>query len=239
MSLHKRESIVPNVETLPKDDVVDLYGKLAELYSSTKLELDGCRQELHQQKIQTKTLLSSQNDLQNELDSVSSVHIAELNDYKRKSNALIDDLKGKNRELVTERTQLESAVEELSKKLVDAQKQSDDLQFELSKRKPAPRYSDGSNLLLETQVEELKLIVSEMNGGIRGKSEVIKAQRSQLEELKEKLMCVEDNLSSKRSEVDEKNDAIEVLQEQIQVAMNEIATLRSSPDEASKFRRSH
>lgn len=236
MSGNKRESIVSNIEALPKDDAVDLYYTLGDLYSSVKQELDERTQELHQQKSQTKLLLSSQIDLQSELDSLTSTHNEELNEVKRSSNSVIEGLKDKNRELTSDKLQLESAVEELTKHLVESQKLTDDLQFQLSHRKPALRYSDSSNKFLEAEMEELKLTLSEMNGSVRGKSEVIKEQRSQLHELKEKLMCLEDNLESKKSELDEKNDLIEALQEKIQEAIVEIATLKSSPEDASKFR---
>lgn len=232
---NKRESIVPNVDTLPKDDVVELYGKLAELYLSVKKDVDQFKQELYNQKSQTKMLTLSQNDLQSELDSINASHKQELDDFAKKSNSAIEALKEKNRELETDKIQLESAMEELSKQLVESQKLSDDLQFELEKRKPTPRYSEETTKFLEAEVEILKQTLFQERSSIIEKNETIKEQRSQLEDLKEKLACLEDNFESKKMELDEKNDTIETLQEKVQEAMMEIAMLKASPEDASEL----
>lgn len=235
MSLKKRESVVPDIESFPKEDVVDEYEKLAGLYSNLKRELDECKQQLHHEKTQGKVLRSSQNDLQSELESITNAHKKELRDCLKNSGATIEVLREKTRELTKEKSQLESVTEELSKQLVESQKQNDDLRYELTNRKPATRYSDASTKILENELAKLQQVVDETLASEREKTQIIESQRLQIEEFDERLICLKDNLESKKSEIQEKNEAIEALQEKVQEAIEEIATLKASPDDPSKF----
>lgn len=229
------ETIVNNVCNLSQDDLVDEYEKLATSYRQLKEENERRKQELHQERIQKKTLISTQNDLQHELESINTIHQEELRVFHEKTRSTVEFLKQRNHELQNEKIQFESETEELKKELQDSQADYDELRTKLQNFKPPTRLSDSFNRHLESENESLQNELREMKAKLTKTETESRQKHSQITELNEKILCLEDNLESRKSEIGEKNDAIEVLQETLQDLTVELAMLKSAPEDASEF----
>lgn len=230
----KRNTIVADVETLAQDDLVDIYKKLADSYRSVKEENDKCKQNLHHQTQQSKMLINSQNDLQNELENINSIHKIELEELTKKNAAAIENSKELNQELISDKNQLEQKVVDLNKVVLDFKKQCDELKARVADLKPAPRVSDGFSRKMEFENENLRIEMQELQAKLSELSMMHSEKIAQIDNLSEKISCLEDNLDSRKIEIEEKNDAIEGMQEKFLELTAELASLKSNPDDASK-----
>lgn len=231
----KRDTIVADVDSLPRDDLLDLYEKLAESYRRLKQENEENKQTSHYHKNQTKILQRSQIDLQSELDGINEVHKQELEVVVKGNLCAIESLKKAKQEIECDKIYLESKVDDLSCKLSEQEKENEELRERLIKPIPKPRISDSFTLNLEVEIESLQRELTELQGKLHGTAQQNREKDVELEELRERMLCLEDNLESKKAEVEEKNEAMESLQEQLHEMTVEIAMLKSAPDDASKF----
>lgn len=234
--MSKNDTIVSDVVCLGQDDLVELYEKLAESYKRLKTENEENLQQIHQSKQKLKILVSSQNDFQNEFDSVSVNHRKELEEVVRKNASVVETLKAKNHELESDKVVLESQVLESQEKLQEAQSNCELLKEKLAEQKPRPRISDSFSTNLERENEHLQLIINEYTEKMTELEQKLADKHERLEELNEKILCLEDNFESKKAEVEEKNDTIEGLQEKVQELTVELALLKSNPEDAGKFK---
>ena len=230
----KRDTIVPEVECLPQEDLVDLYQKLADSYRTKKYENEEFLQQLHYLSQQSKVLVSSQNDLQQELENINTIHNEEIENLERKNVGIVENLREKSNELFNDKVYLESRVDELTSNLDELRKELTDVKLKLVQQKPAARVSDGFSRNLETENEQLQRLLNEATETVQESHSQRSVQASKIEELKEKLLCLEDNLETKKAEIEEKNDAIEGLQEKNNELTVEIAMLKSAPDEGGQ-----
>lgn len=231
----KNDTIVAGVENLSQDDLVDLYHKLAESYRVLKEGNEECKQEFHQQKIQIKILVSSQNHLQNELESINATHDEELQNIIRKNSSVVDHLKITTNELMADKIQLETKVDELNSKLLVIQLEHDKLKTKSLCQRTHTRVSDSFSRNLELENESLQLMLNEVKAKLDEAESESSRKQSRLEEFNEQILCMEDNLESKKSEIEEKNDATEILQEKIHELTVELAMLKTAPDDPSEF----
>lgn len=229
------DTIIADVGNLTQEDLVDLYEKLALDYSRIKQENDEIREKFHQSKQQTKMLLASQNDLQNELDSINGAHQEDLAEVTKNNANIVESWKVRNQEVQNEKIQLETKVDELTSKLEESHKLNDDLKLKLSRHKPPPRISDTFLLNLERDNEQLQQMINEMQEKFANHTQQMSEKNEELGELQEKIRCLEDNLESKKADIEEKNDAIEGLQEKFHELSVELAILRSAPEDASEL----
>lgn len=231
----KRDTIVADVEKLPQDDLVDLYQKLADSYRNVKSENEERKQEIHQTKQQNKTLVRTQIDLQGELENINAAHQQEIDEFVKRGNAAVESLKQKNHEVMSDKVQLESRVDELSSQLGQMQKLCEDLTVKLAEKKPLPRISDGFSRRLELENRELQEMFGELKATHDETTNANLERQRQIEELNEKILCLEDNLDSRKTELEEKNEAMEGLQEKLQELTIELAMLKSAPEDQSKL----
>lgn len=229
------ESVVINAGNLSQDDLLEAYKNFGHSYRQLKEEFEKCKQDLHQNRLQKNMLLSTQNDLQHELDSVSSTHQEELEALIEKHCSTVEHLKKKNYELQTDKIQLETDIDELAKQLLDSKADCDELKTKVENHKPATRVSDSFSKSLELENENLQLMLKEMAQKLAEREAQSSEQHLKIEELTEKILCLEDNLDSKKSEIEEKNDAMESLQEKVHEMSVELALLKTAPGDASKF----
>lgn len=231
----KRDTIVAEVETLPQDDVVDLYQKLADSYTQKKTENEEFKQQIYQISQQSKILASSQIDLQQELESINSVHKEELDEIMRRNVLIVEGLREKNSELLSDKIHLETKVDQLTTNLTDLQKELEDVKQTLLNQTPQTRVSDGFERNLLNENEELKEMLKEMELKWNESKAQSVEQSLYIEEMKERLLCLEDNLETKKTELEEKDDAIEELQEKNQELIVELAILKTSPEDGSEW----
>jgi DNA repair exonuclease SbcCD ATPase subunit len=234
----KRDTIVPDVDKYPRDDLVDLYNKLADSYLRLKQEQDDTKQELHQIRSQNKILQRSQNDLQNELDGISESHKKDIEALETSSHAAIEALKQAKSEIENDKLFLETKIEELDKQMKVQNEEIEELRVKLVKTKPAPRISDSFTINLEVEIEALKEKLLEVQEKLRDGIRESREKDLKIDELQERILCLDDNLESKKIDLEEKNEAMESLQEQLNELTVEIAMLKSEPDESSEFRAS-
>jgi chromosome segregation ATPase len=232
----KRDTIVPDVDKYPRDDLVDLYNKLAESYLRLKQEHDDTKQEVHQMRSQNNILQRSQNDLQNELDGISESHKKDIETLEASSHAAIEVLKHSKSEIENDKLFLETKIEELDKQLKAQNEEIEELRVRLVKTKPAPRISDSFTINLEVEIEGLKENLLEVQEKLRDGIRESREKDLKIDELQERILCLDDNLESKKLDLEEKNEAMESLQEQLNELTVEIAMLKSEPDESSEFR---
>ena len=228
------DSIVNSVENMSQDDLVDLYEKLVKSYRHLKEENEKCKQELHHERLQKKTLISTQNDLQSELDSINYTHQKELQAFTEKSSSTTEHFRKTNQELLADKIQLETDVDELSKQLQDFKIECNELRAKILSHELSPRVSDSFSRNLEIENENLQSMLLELKLKLTETSALNSQNRSRIEELTEKILCLEDNLESKKIDLEEKDDAIETLQEKIHDMTIELALLKTAPDDASK-----
>lgn len=229
----KRDTIVADIDKMAQDDVVELYGKLADQYLKVKAENDGFQQEIYHSSQQMKILTNSQQYLQQELESIQSSHNEEIEEINRKHTSIVAELRERNLELESDRNFYENKVDELSSRIADLENEAKAAVIE---QKPAlPRVSDGFLANLEIENKNLQNSLDELTEQLRTALSQVSNHSSTIEELREKLLCLEDNLESKKAEIDEKNDAIEVLQETNNEQALELAVLKTAPDDESKY----
>lgn len=231
----KNDTIVIGVENMSQDGLVDVYDKLAESYRRLKQENEECKQVFHQQKLQVKMLISSQNDLQSELECINATYREDIQEIKRKSSSEIAHLKSRNHDLTIDKIQLETKIDELNSKLLERQKECEELKAEVACQKPNSRVSDSFSRNIELENENLQQMLHEMKAQLNEIELQGSEKQSRLEELTERLHCLEDNLESKKHEIEEKNDAMETFQEKINELTVELAMLKTAPDDASKL----
>lgn len=209
----KRDTINAYVNDLPRDDLLDLYEKLAEAYRSLKTENEENKQKNHFHKQQMKVLQRSQIDLQSELDGINEIHKQKIEAIVKQNISAVESLKNARQEIENDKNLLEAKIDELN--LLLAEKENEQAQQKLKSETPKPRISDTFSLNLEIEVEslhrELKEVQEKMNLVVQQNLE----KNQQVEELREKIYCLDDNLESKKLELEEKNEAIESLQEQL------------------------
>lgn len=229
----KRDTIVADIADMAQDDVVELYGKLAEQYLKVKAENDGFQQEIYHSSQQMKILTSSQQYLQQELESIQASHNDEVEEINRKHASIVTELRERNIELESDRNFYENKVDELSSRINELETEA---KSAVVVHKPlAPRVSDGFLSNLESENKILQSSLDDLTGQLRTALAQVSGLSSTIEELKEKLLCLEDNLESKKAEIDEKNDAIEVLQETNNEQALELAVLKTAPDDESEY----
>jgi chromosome segregation ATPase len=232
----KRDTIVPDVDNLPRDDLLDLYEKLAESYRRLKAENEEIKQEVHHHKQQTRILKRSQIDLQSELDGINEVHKQELEVITKANSSTIEGLKTVKQEIESDKLLLESKLDDLSSKLSEQEKENEELRIKIIKQPTKPRISDSFSLNLEVEIESLQRELIEIQQKLDTSELKSHEKDLEIEELHERMLCLEDNLDSKKTEVEEKNEALEGLQEQLHEMTVEIAMLKSAPDDASKLK---
>lgn len=231
--MSKRDTIVADVDQMPQDDVVDLYGKLADQYRNVKAENEGFQQQIYHSSQQLKILTSSQQYLQQELESIQASHNEEIEGITRKHASVVTELREKNFELESDRNFFENKADELSRRVTELENEA---RAAVTVQKPvAPRMSDAFQANLENENKNLQSSLSDLNNQLRTALAQLTSQTSTIEELKEKMLCLEDNLETKKAEIDEKNDAIEVLQETNNEQALELVVLKTAPDDASEY----
>ena len=233
----KRDTIIDiNVETYPRDEIIDLYTKLASEYRRLKEESELSKQELHHRKQQTKLLQQSQSDLQNELDGINETYKAETDAIMKINNGIIESLKKSKQEIESDKSLLETKLDVLTKHLNEQELEIKVLRDKIVNKKPAPRISDSFSINLEIEIESLKESQIQVCGKLEGEIKKSQEKNLQIEELRERILCLEDNLESKKSEIEEKNESMESLHEQLNEMTVEIALLKTAPDESSKLK---
>lgn len=229
----KRDTIVADVDKMAQDDVVELYGKLADQYLRVKAENDGFQQEIYNSSQQMKILTSSQQYLQQELESIQASHNDDIERINRKHASVVAELRERNLELESDRNFYENKVEELSSRINELETE---IKNAVIVEKPvAPRVSDGFLANLENENKNFQSSLNDLTEQLQRALAQVSSHSTTIEELKEKLMCLEDNLESKKAEIEEKNDAIEVLQETNNEQALELAMLKTAPDDESEF----
>lgn len=228
------ETIVADVESLAQDDVVDVYAKLAESYRRIKKENSELQQRIHQTESQNRMLIASQNDFQQELDSISSTCDEKLKAAEKQSEKKAESMREKCSTVEAEKIQLEVQVDELNVQLHFLREDFDALQVKM-RDQPKFRHSDSHSKLLEGEIENLQQTVKELTEKLEVEARENVEKCARMAELSEKILCLEDNLETKKMELEEKNESLESLQEKIQDLTVELVMLKSAPDDASKL----
>lgn len=109
------DTIIADVAGYSQDDLVDIYEKLAECYRRVKQENENIQQETFHLKQQNSWLQASQNDLQNELETINVNNEKELKEVNRKHSSAIQFFKVKNHEIQAEKIQQDAKVDELTR----------------------------------------------------------------------------------------------------------------------------
>jgi chromosome segregation ATPase len=224
----KRNSVVSDVETFAQDDLVVLYNKLAESYCSVKKDLDDCKQELHHQVLQTKMLTSSQNDLQIELENINSYHKQELEAETKKGTSVIDNLKLRIQDLVSDKNLLEQSVHDLNNLVFELKRQCNELR-ENAVLKPVDQ-SDEFCREHEMENENLRLEIKDLQKKLSDLTMKNSEQCATVESLNEKLVCLEQNLDCRKLEIEEKNEVIDSMQEKVLELSVDLASFKRSTD---------
>lgn len=228
------DTIINNLNTLTQDDLIEAYDKLANKYLQQKSENDEQKQQIYNQSQQIRTLMMSQNDLQemqSEIDIINEKHKVELEEVTRKYSVTFDGMRKTVNEMENDKVQLEEKINDFVKRLEESNRVCDGLKLELL-RKSKPRESFSHEYQL--QIEHLQQDLSEMKFSFEESQRAIEKKNFYIEELNEEISCLKDNLESKKIEIEERNDTLDSLQEKVHELTMELSMLRSIPEDDSK-----
>lgn len=228
----QNETIV-DTSQLTHDDLLDAYEKLAASYRSTKIELDETSQKLHTEIQNRKVHDNLLNDLQSELDQITSAHLEELKQSEKK----LDEIKEKNHQLTMEKESLENKIDDFGVTIKELRLEVESLKGLLSEKTIKPRISDTYSKSLEIENEEFRSRNNDLEIQLQAMKEKFFECQSTIEELQEKIKCMDENIESKKAELEEKNEVIENMQEKMHDLSTELASLRNTSelDDGSEY----
>lgn len=91
-------TILSDFQQLTKDDLIDEYEKLADAHRQLKLSEDAHLQQIHELRRSLQTATNAETYLAAELDSISSVHIGEIEQMRLKHGTELDAVRKKHAE---------------------------------------------------------------------------------------------------------------------------------------------
>lgn len=168
--------------------------------------------------------------LQSELETINSQHDIELKEIEDKYKHQIEDLKGKNHDLLSDNTKLETKCNDLEKEvenLVQTLK-------EVTSKPPDPPKTRLSEVFrTEARYEEILQTIqnekAELNQLVDTlKQQILAFKESELK-FKERILCLTENLEVKKSDLLEKDELIESLQQQNCELNLELSACKSEP----------
>lgn len=229
-------TILKDVSGLETDDLAAEYEKLAKCHQILKNDYENLFQTIHELKRNNKSLKLAQDDVQNELETISSIHAKEFDEQMIKMNATVEELKEKNHKLSKEREFFETKVEELTPQVHEMKLEISELKSKLIEVKPRPRISSGTHSsAVEIENENLQAMVNILQEKIETTTYQITSHETKIDEQKEIIMCLTDCLESKKTELAEKLESIDSLQNRIIELNMEIAICNNTPEDASKY----
>jgi hypothetical protein len=229
------DTIINNLSTLTHDDLIEAYDKLADKYLQQKTESDEQKQQIYNQSQQIRTLMMSQNDLQemqNEIDIINENHRFEIEEVTRKHSLMVDAMRKTSNELENDKVHLEEKINDLEKRVEESNRVCDGLKLELQ-RKSKPRESFSHEYQLK--IEHLQQDLNEMKFSFEESQRAIEKKDFYIQELNEEISCLKENLDSKKIEIEEKDETLDSLHEKIQELTMELSMLRSIPEDDSKL----
>ncbi|XP_058443733.1 protein Spindly [Malaya genurostris] len=231
------ETIIKDVTSVSDEDLAKEYRLLADSYRALKCDYESELQINYDLRRNYQTASESSAYLTAELESIDSVHKAELAALKDKYVSTLTSLKDSNADLKQQISGLETTIDELQKQKEDLRTKLDEV--ELTKTNPDSTtgnvtLSSEKEAFLERENEELKQLISDQQEKIDTLVLQLTNTESMLENCKEKLECLEDNLDRKKQDLIEMQTMMDAAHEENMKLNSELAAIRSVPDDANK-----
>ncbi|XP_055544144.1 protein Spindly [Wyeomyia smithii] len=231
------ESIVKDISSLPENELIEQYKYLAENYRSLKRTHEEELQASHELRRNYQTATESAAYMTAELESIDSVHKAELDKLKEKYVQTLTVLKDSNTDLKQQNSSLEATIDEVQKQRDLLKERIEELENAGAGRESVignETLTSEKETYMEREMEELKTLISDQQEKIDTLMLQLVNAESRFASLNEKLECVEDNLACKRQELDEARIVLESTQQENMRLNSELAALQSTPDDPNK-----
>ncbi|XP_053698083.1 protein Spindly [Sabethes cyaneus] len=230
------DTIVKDITSLSKNTLIEQYQYLADNYKSLKRTHEEELQASYELRRNYQTASESVAYMTAELESIDSVHKAELAKLKEKYVQTLTTLKDSNADLKQQNSALETTIDEIQKQCDLLKERVQELeQAEAGVESVRENETISSEKeILERENEELKALISDQQEKLDTLMLQLVNVESRFENMNEKLACLEDNLTAKRQELDEARIVLESTQEENMQLNSELAALRSAPDDPNK-----